>query len=53
MTAPQMFGGQRYIEAMNPKISAARRLIDEAGHPIELEVDGAIGPLTAAEAGRR
>lgn len=50
MTVNPGFGGQRYIEAMNPKISAARRLIDEAGHPIELEVDGGIGPLTAAAA---
>jgi ribulose-phosphate 3-epimerase len=50
MTVNPGFGGQRYIAAMNPKISAARRLIDEAGHPIELEVDGGIGPATAAGA---
>jgi ribulose-phosphate 3-epimerase len=50
MTVNPGFGGQRYITAMEPKIAAARRLIDDAGRPIELEVDGGIGPATAAGA---
>ncbi len=47
MTVNPGFGGQRYITAMEPKIAAARRLIDEAGAAIDLEVDGGIGPATA------
>jgi ribulose-phosphate 3-epimerase len=50
MTVNPGFGGQRYITAMEPKITAARRLIDGTGHAIELEVDGGIGPATAAGA---
>ena len=50
MTVNPGFGGQRYIAAMEPKIAAARRLIDSAGAAIELEVDGGIGPATAARA---
>jgi ribulose-phosphate 3-epimerase len=48
MTVNPGFGGQSYIAAMEPKIAAARRLIDASGHPIELEVDGGIGPDTIA-----
>lgn len=48
MTVNPGFGGQRYIASMEPKIAAARRLIDTAPHPVELEVDGGIGPDTAA-----
>lgn len=50
MTVNPGFGGQRYIRTMEPKITAARRLIDDACHPIELEVDGGIGLGTAASA---
>jgi len=50
MTVNPGFGGQRYIAAMERKIAAARRLIDGADQPIELEVDGGIGPATAAGA---
>lgn len=50
MTVNPGFGGQRYIASMEPKIAAARRLIDAAPHPVELEVDGGIGPATAASA---
>jgi ribulose-phosphate 3-epimerase len=50
MTVNPGFGGQRYIAAMEPKITAARRLLDCADHPIELEVDGGISPATAAGA---
>ena len=56
MTVHPGFGGQAFLEAMLPKISQVRRLID-ADHPLcELEVDGGIEPATvprAVEAGAR
>jgi len=50
MTVSPGFGGQSYIEAMEPKIAAARALIEASGTPIELEVDGGIGPGTIERA---
>lgn len=50
MTVNPGFGGQRYLASMEPKIAAARRLIGTASHPVELEVDGGIGPGTAGSA---
>jgi ribulose-phosphate 3-epimerase len=50
MTVNPGFGGQRYLATMEPKIAAARRLIDQRGLDIELEVDGGIGPETIAGA---
>ncbi|MFO1088590.1 MAG: ribulose-phosphate 3-epimerase [Hyphomicrobiales bacterium] len=47
MTVNPGFGGQSYIEAMTPKIAAARQLI--GSRPIHLEVDGGITPKTAGE----
>jgi len=44
------FGGQRFIEAVLPKISALRRWIDEGGRDVDLEVDGGIAPGTAGRA---
>jgi ribulose-phosphate 3-epimerase len=44
------FGGQSFIEPQLDKIAAIRRLIDAAGRPIELEVDGGINPETARRA---
>ncbi|CAN5683707.1 ribulose-phosphate 3-epimerase [soil metagenome] len=45
------FGGQRYIPTSTRKIAALRRLLDDRGlWPIELEVDGGIGPATVGEA---
>jgi ribulose-phosphate 3-epimerase len=46
MTVNPGFGGQHYIEAMEPKIRQARELIDRTGRPIELEVDGGITDTT-------
>jgi ribulose-phosphate 3-epimerase len=44
------FGGQRFIPSSSRKIAALRRELDERGlWPIEIEVDGGIGPATAAE----
>jgi ribulose-phosphate 3-epimerase len=50
MTVNPGFGGQAYIATMEPKISAARAMIDASGFDIELEVDGGIGPDTIAGA---
>jgi ribulose-phosphate 3-epimerase len=48
MTVNPGFGGQSYIATMEPKIAAAREMIDASGFDIELEVDGGIGPDTIA-----
>jgi ribulose-phosphate 3-epimerase len=45
------FGGQRYIPTSTRKIASVRRELDERGlWPIEIEVDGGIGPATITEA---
>jgi ribulose-phosphate 3-epimerase len=49
------FGGQQFIEATLPKITAVRSVIDRSGLPIRLEVDGGvkvanIGRIAAAGA---
>lgn len=46
MTVNPGFGGQAYISTMEPKIDAARRLLDTADHWIDLEVDGGISAAT-------
>jgi ribulose-phosphate 3-epimerase len=50
MTVNPGFGGQSYIGTMEPKIETIRRWIVEGGHDVDLEVDGGIGPSTAAGA---
>lgn len=42
MTVNPGFGGQAYIPAVEPKVAQLRRMIDDAGLDIELEVDGGI-----------
>ena len=42
MTVNPGFGGQRYIQSMTRKIVELRRMIDERGFDIDLEVDGGI-----------
>ncbi len=42
MTVEPGFGGQSYIEEMNEKIAKARKMIDESGLNIYLEVDGGV-----------
>jgi ribulose-phosphate 3-epimerase len=49
------FGGQKFIEAVLPKITAVRERIDRSGLPVRLEVDGGvkvanIGRIAAAGA---
>lgn len=50
MTVNPGFGGQAYLASMEPKIAAARRLVDAADRRIEVEVDGGVGPSTIAAA---
>lgn len=54
MTVNPGFGGQKYLRSMEPKIAAARALVEASGHVIEVEVDGGISDATiggAAAAG--
>jgi ribulose-phosphate 3-epimerase len=56
MTVNPGFGGQHYLASMEPKLSAARAMLDRHAPAVELEVDGGIGPATigaAAAAGAR
>jgi len=48
MTVNPGFGGQHYIEGMENKIGQVRAMLDGGGLQAELEVDGGIGPDTAA-----
>ena len=41
------FGGQSFLPLALRKLRALRKMIDESGRAIELEVDGGIGPDTA------
>ena len=50
MTVNPGFGGQNYIATMEPKIAAARRMVDEEGVDVAIEVDGGISPKTAPRA---
>jgi transketolase len=47
MTVNPGFGGQSFIETMPRKIAEVRRMIDERGLSVELEVDGGIHAETA------
>lgn len=42
MTVNPGFGGQRYIQSMTRKIVELRRMIDERGFNVDIEVDGGI-----------
>jgi ribulose-phosphate 3-epimerase len=44
------FGGQAFIPGVLDKVRVARRAIDEAGLPVEIEIDGGIKLDTAREA---
>ena len=37
------FGGQKFIPATLDKLKEARKMIDESGHDIALEIDGGVG----------
>ena len=47
MTVNPGFGGQSFIEGQLAKISEIRKMIDETGRDIDLEVDGGINTETA------
>jgi ribulose-phosphate 3-epimerase len=47
MTVNPGFGGQGFIETQLPKLEQARRLIDETGHDVLIEVDGGVKPRNA------
>lgn len=49
MTVEPGFGGQKFMSDMLPKIEEARRIADEADHPISVQVDGGIGEATIAD----
>jgi ribulose-phosphate 3-epimerase len=44
------FGGQAFLPEVLPKVRAIRRMIDESGRHVDLEIDGGIGNDTAARA---
>lgn len=50
MTVNPGFGGQSYIQSVEPKIARLRRMIDDSGLPVELEVDGGITDRTISGA---
>jgi ribulose-phosphate 3-epimerase len=43
------FGGQSFIESQLDKIARLRRMIDDSGRTIELEVDGGVNARTAPQ----
>ena len=47
MTVNPGFGGQSFIDSMLPKIKRLRRMIDESGYDIEIQVDGGVNDKTA------
>jgi ribulose-phosphate 3-epimerase len=49
MTVNPGRGGQRFIASMLPKVRTARELIEGAGLPIDLEVDGGVSAPTAPQ----
>ena len=46
------FGGQKFIPHVLDKARIVRRMIDERGLDIELEIDGGVGPANIAEVAR-
>lgn len=50
MTVNPGFGGQAFIDSQLAKIETLRRLIDDSGRTIDLEVDGGINSDTAGRA---
>ena len=43
------FGGQSFIPSTIEKLKEARKMIDESGYNIRLEVDGGVGPANIKE----
>lgn len=47
MTVNPGFGGQSFIESMAPKIKRLRRMVEDAGLNVDIQVDGGINDKTA------
>jgi ribulose-phosphate 3-epimerase len=47
MSVEPGFGGQAFKPEVLPKLSAARRIVDERGLHVDLQIDGGIGEATA------
>lgn len=47
MTVEPGFGGQSYIESVNPKITEVRQIITDMGLDIDIQVDGGVGAKNA------
>ena len=43
------FGGQAFLPQVLPKLAGLRRMIDQAGLDVDLEVDGGVSPETARQ----
>lgn len=43
------FGGQKFIPSTLQKLQQVRRIIDDSGYPVRLEVDGGVGVNNIAE----
>ena len=52
MTVNPGFGGQAFIRSVLPKVRQCRKMIDEAGLPVLLEVDGGVNGETVEELAR-
>jgi len=52
MTVNPGFGGQEFIASVLPKIKTLRKIIDDRGLDVELEVDGGINEGTIDEVAR-
>jgi ribulose-phosphate 3-epimerase len=50
MTVNPGFGGQDYLATMEPKIGTVRRMLDDRGLDVDVEVDGGLRPETATGA---
>ena len=50
MTVNPGFGGQAYIQSMEPKVRALRQMITTSGHDVDIEVDGGISSSTISGA---
>ncbi|MDO9465480.1 MAG: ribulose-phosphate 3-epimerase [bacterium] len=49
MTVNPGFSGQKFIRSVLPKIKELKQMIDNAGLPVDIEVDGGIDEVTAAD----
>lgn len=48
MTVNPGFGGQKFIDACLPKIARLKKMIDDAGYQVDIQVDGGINAETSS-----